>query len=117
MLIKSAMSTISTFSGMLLMKNGKIRKAARSEDCTLCIPGVCNYNNETTVFAHFPDESHGIGRKSDDISGGFACSSCHDAIDRRIKVEISGEDREFYMRRSQTRTLRRLIELGIVTVK
>lgn len=85
-----------------------IRNAAKGEQCTLNIAGVCNYNPETVVFCHFPSETHGMGLKSDDLSGGFGCSSCHDVIDGRSHIRLSREDKEFYMRRSQFRTMRRL---------
>ena len=96
------------------------RNAARGEACTLELP-CCNGDTDTTVLAHLPDESHGMGRKSDDISACFACSACHDAIDGRssdwsTRIEIK-EDAERYMRRAQTRTHRRLIELGVMTLK
>ena len=97
----------------------KIRKSANGEDCTLNIASVCNYNSATTVLAHLPDESKGISKKSDDISSCYACSACHDLIDGRDnrKFTFKPEDIEWYMRRGQTRTLRRLIEKGIVSVK
>ncbi len=91
----------------------KIRASARNETCTLQIVGVCNHNPETTVLAHLPDESNGMGTKPDDISACYACSSCHDAIDRRHRSGLSGEDREWYMRRAMVRTWRRLIETGV----
>lgn len=93
-----------------------IRKAAKGEQCTLNISGVCSYDRETTVLCHFPSETHGMGLKSDDLSGGFGCSCCHDVIDGR-SGHLSREDKEFYMRRSQFRTILRLVERGIVTVK
>ena len=93
-----------------------IRKAARGEECTLNIAGVCSYDPETVVLCHFPSDSHGMGLKSPDVSAGFGCSSCHDALDGRSRAGLSSEDKEFYMRRSQTRTLLRLIERGIVRV-
>ena len=97
------------------IRSKKIRDAARGETCTLQIPGVCNGNTETTVLAHLPDESHGMGRKSDDISAAFACSACHDVIDGRVKWELRPVDGgQWYMRRAMTRTLRRLIERGIL---
>jgi len=96
------------------IQSRKIREAARGEDCTFRIPGVCNGNPETTVLAHLPDESHGMARKSDDISAAFACSACHDAIDRRHLVESF--PREWYMRRAMIRTWRRLIEKGVIRV-
>mgnify|MGYP002712023966 FL=1 len=94
-----------------------IRKAAKGEDCTLNIAGVCNYNPETVVLCHFPSETHGMGLKSNDLSAGFGCSACHDVIDGRSHINLSREDKEFYMRRSQFRTMRRLEELGIISVK
>ena len=98
------------------MASSAIRKAARGEQCTLNIAGVCNYNPETVVLCHCPSETHGMGLKSNDLSAGFGCSSCHDAIDGR-SGHLSREDKEFYMRRSQFRTIRRLEELGIISVK
>lgn len=99
----------------MIVESKKIRAAARMEECTLEVAGVCNYNPETTVFCHFPTELRGY--KPTDLSGGFGCSSCHDWIDMRRKDGIGAEDREMYMRRSQVRTMTRLAELGIITVK
>ncbi len=93
----------------------KIRNAAKGEECTLNIVGVCNYDPSTVVLCHLPDESHGMAKKSDDISACFGCSDCHDAIDGRIKG-IHPDDKEFYFRRAQTRTWRRLIELGVIKI-
>ena len=95
----------------------KIRKAAKGEACTLNIAGVCNYNPDTVVLCHFPSEGHGMGLKSHDLSAGFGCSSCHDAIDGRVDVGLLPEDKEYYMRRSQFRTLLRLIDKGIMSCK
>ncbi|MCD6006885.1 nuclease domain-containing protein [Halomonas sp. IOP_31] len=96
-----------------------IRQAARAERCTLEILGVCTHNEATTVLAHLPDESHGISRKSDDLSAVFGCSSCHAVIDGSSADWPAGEyeHREWYMRRAQTRTWRRLLELGVITIK
>ncbi len=99
-----------------MIRSKKITDAAKWETCTLQIAGECNYNPETTVFCHFPDESHGIAKKADDISGGFGCSNCHDCIDGRRKSEEWSGHKEFYMRRSQTRTMRRLFELGVMKI-
>ena len=100
------------------IRSQKIRDSARGEKCTLQIPGVCNSNKDTTVLAHLPDESKGMGRKADDISAWYACSSCHDAIDGRNPhawVTIL-EDRDWYMRRAMVRTWRAMIESGLITI-
>jgi hypothetical protein len=113
------------------IRSTKMRESARGEDCTLQIPGVCNGNPETTVLCHLPDESKGMGRKSDDICAAYGCSDCHDAIDGRGKFEVVGEfledkstgvitglwcDREWYLRRAMVRTLRRMIEKGLIKI-
>lgn len=95
----------------------KIRSSARDEDCTLNIVGHCLYTTETTVFCHLPDETSGMGRKSDDISGCYGCHKCHEVIDRRVWDQEFEERRDWYLRRAQTRTMRRLIEKGIVVVR
>lgn len=97
------------------MRSKKIRDSAKGEACTLRITGVCNRNPETTVLAHLPDESKGMGRKSDDISACYACSSCHDVIDGRVPHD-EGE-LEWYMRRAMVRTWRKLIEKGVIEVR
>ena len=57
------------------------------------IPDVCNGNPETTVLAHVRIIGvSGMGMKSPDILGAWACSSCHDAIDRRAQMDL---DRDF----------------------
>lgn len=93
-----------------------LRDSARGEECTFAIPGVCNHNTETVVLCHLPDESSGMGTKADDISAAYGCHACHDAIDRRNNWPDDGM-REWYMRRAMTRTWRRLVDLGIVTIK
>lgn len=100
-----------------MIRSNKLRDSARDQSCTLNIAGVCNYQPETVVLCHFPDETHGISKKSDDISSGFGCSACHDCIDGRHTVKLSQEDKEFYMRRAQTRTLRVWVDLGLVALK
>lgn len=67
------------------LKMTPIRKAARGQDCTLRIPGVCNYNPETTVLCHSPylDSGRGMGLKAPDTEACFGCHSCHGILDRR----------------------------------
>jgi hypothetical protein len=98
--------------------SAKITESAKGEICTLQISGICNHDPTTTVFCHFPDESHGMKRKSDVISGGYGCSACHDAIDGRTASSWIAvlEEKDWYLRRSQTRTWRRLIEKHIIWI-
>lgn len=94
----------------------KIRNAAKGQDCTLAIPGICSFNPETVVLCHFPDEFGGMGTKPSDLSAGFGCHDCHAAIDGRLGKPMSREEREFYMRRSANRTISKLLDLGIIRV-
>lgn len=97
-----------------MIRSKKIREAARGQDCTFNIAYVCNYDPSTTVLAHLPDESHGMGQKADDISAAFCCSACHDLADFRVGNAHYKENAEFYMRRAMVRTWRKLIEMGVI---
>jgi len=55
-----------------------------------------------------------MAQKADDISGGFACASCHDAIDGRAGEFV--EHKDWYLRRAQTRTTRKLLEIGVLRI-
>lgn len=94
----------------------KIRNSARGESCTVNVAGVCNYDSATTVLAHLPDESKGMGKKADDLSACYACAACHDVLDRRRYDQDFEDHREWYMRRAMVRTWRRLVDLGIIKV-
>lgn len=47
------------------------------------LPGICNFNPETTVLAHIRLGFGAIGKKPPDWCGVHACSACHDEIDGR----------------------------------
>jgi hypothetical protein len=100
-----------------MIRSTAIRKAAKGQDCTVNISGVCNYSPETVVFAHYPSEGKGTGLKSSDVCGGFACHYCHMALDGQTKhANLDYGEREYYMRRSMVRTWHKLIDMGIITV-
>jgi hypothetical protein len=61
------------------------------QPCTVRLPG-CNADPTTTVFAHAPSSSKGMGIKSEDWWGSFSCSSCHDILDGRKKSDIPREE-------------------------
>ena len=95
-----------------------IRDAAQGEQCTLNIVGACRNDTETTVLAHLPLGAGIMGGKESDLSGCFACADCHDVVDGRAKwPPTEGEHREFYLRRAMARTLMRLEEKGVITIK
>jgi hypothetical protein len=61
-----------------------LRKEARGRECQVRLPGICNGNSETVVLAHYRMAGIcGMGMKPPDLFGAWACSACHDEIDRR----------------------------------
>jgi hypothetical protein len=57
------------------------------------LTGICNHDPNTVVLAHIRMMGiSGMGLKADDLLGAWACSSCHDAIDRRSHTDL---DRDF----------------------
>lgn len=64
-----------------------ITLSARGEQCTLRLPGICNRNPETTVWAHSntPEGGKARGKKLEivDHIGAYACDCCHMVYDRQ----------------------------------
>lgn len=71
----------------------RLRKLARGRPCMVRLPTICNHSEETTVLAHVRLSGiSGIGLKANDLLGSWACSACHDAIDRRAHTDL---DRDY----------------------
>ncbi|NBI40180.1 DUF1364 family protein [[Haemophilus] felis] len=69
------------------MKKINLRDEAKGRSCQVRLPSICNFNPETVVLAHFRMAGlNGIGQKPNDVFGAWACSSCHDEIDRRTRL-------------------------------
>jgi hypothetical protein len=101
----------------------KIRASARGQDCTIQLPGCSpGPDNETVVLAHYQAPKHGsMGGKPHDSSAAYACSSCHDALDRRTKWpidirqdmtcrEMYENGREWYWFRGMRRTWQLIVD-------
>lgn len=76
-----------------------IRRAARGQECTLRISGVCNFDPSTVVLCHSNRlaDGKGMGLKATDTAACFGCSACHDVLDGRrprpegiTKADIEG---------------------------
>jgi hypothetical protein len=79
------------------------------------IPEVCNHNSETVVLAHYRLAGvSGIGMKSPDILGAWACSSCHDAIDRRAHTDLDRDYVRLLHLEGMARTLAQLNREGLL---
>lgn len=96
-----------------------ITESARDEDCTIRLPMLCNFDKATTVWAHANGSApgKGIGMKSHDLLGAYACSCCHDVYDRRVPVEMLRTDVELAFWQGHARSVLKLIEKGIVVLQ
>ena len=97
------------------MANSKIRQSAKGEECQVKFANVCNFNNDTTVFAHIG--GGGMGRKQSDLFGTYCCSDCHDLADGRthntdyIKAVI-----DCYFYEGIFRTQQILLDKGLIKI-
>ena len=79
------------------------------------LPGVCNHNSETVVLAHYRLAGvSGMGMKSPDIIGAWACSACHDAIDRRAHTDLERDFVRLAHLDGMVRTIAQLVKEGLV---
>ena len=74
----------------------KITDAAKGKRCTMRLPGICNYDNSTSIWSHINSIRWGAGRghKAPDIIGLITCNKCADILDRRVKTEF---ERDYVM--------------------
>lgn len=85
-----------------------LKKLARGQECQVRIPGVCNFNSETTVLAHIRMPGiTGTGMKAPDLLGAWCCSACHQATESNPSVR--GDFLE-----GVARTQNKLIEMGVI---
>lgn len=90
----------------------KLRESARGQDCMVRLPGICNFNNETTILAHL--NSGGMGTKHSDLFGTFCCAACHDAVDRRSMTQYSAEELELMLMQGMARTQQYWLDVGLI---
>jgi hypothetical protein len=101
----------------------KITESARGEQCQIRIPGVCTGNPESTVWAHANGSAagKGIGMKSPDILGSYACQACHDEYDRRNRKSFRfghrREDVELWFWQGHARSICILLDKGLLVTE
>lgn len=93
----------------------KLRESARGQDCQVRIPNVCNFNPETTVLCHL--NGGGMGTKKSDAFAAFACSSCHDVLDGRVKTDVEQWMIELWHRHGVERTQTIWLDAGLIILK
>lgn len=93
----------------------KITQSARGEQCQIRLPDICNHDPATTVLAHANGSAagKGIGMKSLDVLSAYACSACHDEVDRRTR-KLEKDYVMLCFWQGHARTLRILVEKGLV---
>lgn len=93
-----------------------LRKEAKGRGCMVRIPGVCNFNSETVVLAHIRIAGvSGMGMKSPDLCGAWACSACHDEIDGRThKSGMTRDELRLAHYDGMVRTICQLDKEGLV---
>lgn len=91
--------------------NQAFRDLARGQDCTMNVPGVCNYNPETVVLAHSNSMADGKGKgyKANDHSGVWACYACHTWLDQG---KASREEKNAAFEAAQLRMIYRLADIA-----
>lgn len=74
-----------------------LRDLARGQPCQFKIPGVCNHDDSTSVWAHSNELRHGKGRgiKAHDCYGAIGCSSCHAWLDNDMAASRSEKQAVF----------------------
>ena len=100
------------------MKQNAITKSARGEDCAIRLPGYCNGDTQTTVFAHLASVrfGHGMGHKGPDQLGSYACSACHDCIDYRLRTHYTTQELKIAHYEGIFETMLKLIKKGLINV-
>ena len=61
----------------------KITQKSKGEPCWIQLPSLCDGGTETTVYAHYRDQSLGFALSKKGLLGCPSCAPCHDEIDGR----------------------------------
>jgi hypothetical protein len=92
-----------------------LRKEAAHRMCQVRIPGVCQAQEGDCVLAHlqYPAGVRGMGQKAPDLLGAWACTACHNEVDRRTR-HVDVEFARTCMYEGVIRTQQILIQEGKV---
>ena len=93
-----------------------LRKEAKGRGCMVRIFGICNHNSETVVLAHIRIAGvSGMGMKSPDLIGAWACSACHDELDGRTrKSGLTRDELRLAHYDGMARTITQLEKEGLI---
>lgn len=87
-----------------------LRQLAKGQPCQIRVPGVCNFDPDTTVLCHLRMAGiTGMGMKASDILGAWGCAACHRYVDTH------GMDGRTALLEGMARTQAMLIANGYIT--
>jgi hypothetical protein len=96
----------------------KITESARGRECTVRIIDICTFDPASTIWSHYRGIAggKGMGIKSTDLAGAFACTACDAVYDgqRQRPRGMTKEDVELDWMRGHIRSLVKLVEEGLV---
>ncbi len=98
------------------MKQTKITKSAKGEDCSVRLPTICSFDNDKTILAHI-GTSFSAPNRAHDFHACYCCSDCHDVVDNRVKSDFSSEDLLTAVTDAMMETQNKLIAKGLVIIK
>jgi len=98
------------------MKQTKISKSARGEDCAARVPHVCNWDNTTTVLAHAPFVGR-YGSRNHWWWAAYLCSDCHDLMDGRTQHQLTNQEKAVIWFSAVHETQAKLIDKGLMVIK
>ena len=89
---------------------------AKNRPCTIRLPGICNHNAQTSVWAHINSVRWGSGRghKAPDVCGLISCSACHDILDGRVKTTLERDFIKLAALEGHMESLALLVKAGIL---
>lgn len=98
------------------MKQTKITKSAKGEDCSVRLPTVCSFDNDKTILAHL-GTSFSAPNRANDFFAAYCCADCHDVIDNRVKSKFTSEEILIATSDAMMETQLKLIAKGLVIIK
>lgn len=96
----------------------KITESAKGEQCQIRMFRVCNHDPATVVWAHANGSAagKGVGLKTVDELGAYACFNCHNVYDRRVPLpdHLTRQDVEIAFHQGHQRSFLMLRQKGLV---
>ena len=97
-----------------MSKQDRYTRSARGQQCQVRIPGICNFDTDTTVFAHL--NGAGWAMKHSSIHGAYCCSDCHDVVDFKVIYGWTPEQINLAHHEGVIRTQILMIKNGILVL-